>query len=503
MSFEDDYGYLFEDEHATQFTPTVDFAQTYARDLALDRGIPADDFVRQIGVESGWNPEARGAAGEVGYGQFMPDTASALGVDRNTPIKNLTGSADFMSDLTKKYGGDYATAAMAYNAGEGAVDNNRIPSMSKDYAAKVTGQPLPTTPSFGGYSPSESSLPTSNRRLADLSAAQEEIDGLQGVKSEALGQLGKGSNMSGQEALITALTALVPTLIGWGSGGLQGAGMGAQAGAQGAGLGLAGFAAEAKEREAASKLAYADAATSIKDKRGEIRGIRDSIADEAQANSMFDRAESGRNARSKEYNRTLGANGPGAIDAKDKEVIDGYGASAQAGVNFLNTINTEFKDKLGVRYQNKDGSWDMEGIKSAGRDQLEAIFGGGTKGDQLRSSLQEFVARFKKELTGTASSEQESARIEAIAKGGGLIPADVPTIYKNVERMIANQQAQARRRVELSIAAKSADPMTSIMGTFPTAPTMGGNEPTSQEGMTHTYPSGNTVIFRNGKWEPQ
>jgi hypothetical protein len=277
--------YDYDDEEEQQFTPTVDFAQDFARQKALDLGLDPELALNLIGTESNWNPEAKGTSGEIGYGQFMEPTARKLGVNRENPLENLEGSLTHFDDLVDKYGPQMG--AVGYNAGEGAIKSGRIPASTKEYVSKVTGTPLPDSPSFDSSS-RISSLPSPNRRLADLAAAQEEIDGLQGIKSEALGSLGKGSSLTGQEALVTALTALIPTLIGWGSGGMQGAAMGAQAGAAGAGVGLSGFAAEAKEREAANKLAYSDAATQLAAKRGELKGIRDSIADREEKNKELE-----------------------------------------------------------------------------------------------------------------------------------------------------------------------------------------------------------------------
>ena len=47
----------------------------YARQMARKYGIDPELFVRQIQMESGFNPRAKSGAGAVGIAQFMPSTA--------------------------------------------------------------------------------------------------------------------------------------------------------------------------------------------------------------------------------------------------------------------------------------------------------------------------------------------------------------------------------------------------------------------------------------------
>ena len=92
-----------------------------ARQAAASAGIPPDYFVRQINEESGFNPYARSAAGAVGIAQFLPSTAAGLGIDPYDPVSSLYGAARYMASLDKSYGGDYAKALAAYNAGPPVV----------------------------------------------------------------------------------------------------------------------------------------------------------------------------------------------------------------------------------------------------------------------------------------------------------------------------------------------------------------------------------------------
>ena len=94
----------------------------YARQAAARAGIDADVFVRQIQQESGFNPSARSPAGATGIAQFMPGTARGMGIDPTDPYASLDAGARLMRTNLDRYGGDYAKALAAYNAGPGNVD---------------------------------------------------------------------------------------------------------------------------------------------------------------------------------------------------------------------------------------------------------------------------------------------------------------------------------------------------------------------------------------------
>ncbi len=94
---------------------------TLARQFATDSGISPDIFVRQINQESGFNPNAVSWAGAVGIAQFLPSTAAGLGVNPYDATDALRGAARLMASYVQQYGGDYAKALAAYNAGQGTV----------------------------------------------------------------------------------------------------------------------------------------------------------------------------------------------------------------------------------------------------------------------------------------------------------------------------------------------------------------------------------------------
>ncbi len=121
-----------------------------ARQDALNAGISPDYFVRQINQESGFNPNAVSPAGAVGIAQFEPSTAAGLGIDPWNPIQALNAAAHLMASYANQYGGDYAKALAAYNAGSGTVQYavntcgtvnwmNCLPAETRNYIQVIMG----------------------------------------------------------------------------------------------------------------------------------------------------------------------------------------------------------------------------------------------------------------------------------------------------------------------------------------------------------------------------
>src|SRR6266478_3062367 len=120
-----------------------------AQQDAINAGIPSIYFVRQIAQESAFNSNAVSPAGEVGIAQFLPSTAAQHGINPWDPIQALQGAAKMMASYASQYGGDYAKALAAYNAGTGTVQNavnncganwlNCIPGQTRNYIFKIMG----------------------------------------------------------------------------------------------------------------------------------------------------------------------------------------------------------------------------------------------------------------------------------------------------------------------------------------------------------------------------
>jgi hypothetical protein len=116
-----------------------------AAQMAERYGVDPEVFSRLVAKESGWDPNAKGAAGEVGYTQVMKETAinPGLGVtplrDRSDPVDNLRFGAEYLGKLIDYYDGDYSKALMAYNGGLGNVDKGTVSKAAQKYASDLMG----------------------------------------------------------------------------------------------------------------------------------------------------------------------------------------------------------------------------------------------------------------------------------------------------------------------------------------------------------------------------
>ena len=137
-------------------------------------GVDPEIFTRLVAKESNWNPNAKGAAGEIGYTQIMAETGMnpGLGVtpikDRSDPLDNLRFGAEYLGSLIEYYDGDYSKALMAYNGGMGNVDKGTVSKAAKNYAADL----------LGGKEVKSASAPgsrTSNTAQAEDKAGQQAI----------------------------------------------------------------------------------------------------------------------------------------------------------------------------------------------------------------------------------------------------------------------------------------------------------------------------------------
>jgi len=110
-------------------------AQQAGVDPALLKGL-----IRQ---ESGFDPNARSAAGAAGLAQLMPATAAGLGVtDPTDPAQAIEAGAKYLRAQLDRFGGDPAKALAAYNAGPGAVERfGGVPpyAETQNYVQSVLG----------------------------------------------------------------------------------------------------------------------------------------------------------------------------------------------------------------------------------------------------------------------------------------------------------------------------------------------------------------------------
>jgi len=150
----------------------IDAYRQYALAKARQMGLSpylADSIFR---IESGYNPNAKSKTGPVGIGQLTKATGQAYGVDpedRTDPYKNIDASVAYMADLQKKYGGDSAKMAVAYNQGESVLNKHL-----RDNNGQINPGTLPTEAQ--GYLKKFSKLltaamPGSNAQAAELPSA--------------------------------------------------------------------------------------------------------------------------------------------------------------------------------------------------------------------------------------------------------------------------------------------------------------------------------------------
>ena len=105
-----------------------DMARAYGNDILREtvgtRVSPAL-VLAVMSVESAGNSKAVSHAGAAGLMQLMPATAARFGVsDRMQPADSIRGGVAYLDWLLARFDNDPILALAAYNAGEGAVDDN-------------------------------------------------------------------------------------------------------------------------------------------------------------------------------------------------------------------------------------------------------------------------------------------------------------------------------------------------------------------------------------------
>lgn len=139
--------------YATTLPTGITLATPYVQEAWNDADsadIPPGYFVRQIQQESGFDPNAVGAVGELGIAQFTLGTAQEVGLaDRRDPHASLQAAARLMAQYSSHYQ-NYAKALAAYNAGAPTVDQatalggsnwfRYIPFSTISYIRAITGQ---------------------------------------------------------------------------------------------------------------------------------------------------------------------------------------------------------------------------------------------------------------------------------------------------------------------------------------------------------------------------
>jgi soluble lytic murein transglycosylase-like protein len=113
---------------------------------ASAHSLPAPFLIRLIWQESRFRHNVISHAGAQGIAQFMPETATYMGLDDPfDPLEALPVSARFLRKLIERFG-NLGLAAAAYNAGPKRVldwlaGKGALPKETQDYVKTITGQP--------------------------------------------------------------------------------------------------------------------------------------------------------------------------------------------------------------------------------------------------------------------------------------------------------------------------------------------------------------------------
>lgn len=106
-------------------TETKETYRAYAMRKAREMGLDPNFVDKIFEIESGYDPKAKSKTGPQGIGQLTSYIAKRFGInpkERTDPYKNIDASIGFMDYLNKKYKGDPAKIAVAYNQGEPVLD---------------------------------------------------------------------------------------------------------------------------------------------------------------------------------------------------------------------------------------------------------------------------------------------------------------------------------------------------------------------------------------------
>ncbi len=138
---------------------------------AAANGLPPDFLMRLVAQESGFDPSNVSKAGALGIAQFMPRTATLVGLrDPFDPFEAVPAAAEHLRDLRSRFG-NLGLAAAAYNAGAGRVTawlagQTDLPLETVYYVRAVTGRDASEWASTGMLSASAELSPQPSRILA-------------------------------------------------------------------------------------------------------------------------------------------------------------------------------------------------------------------------------------------------------------------------------------------------------------------------------------------------
>lgn len=124
----------------------------WIKQAAAKEGVDPDLLASLLNQESGFKAGVTGKMTKYGVargmGQFLDATARSVGITNPyDPQQAIFGSAKYLGDNLKKFGGDTRAALAAYNWGPGnaakwlanGADPNRLPAETRNYITSITG----------------------------------------------------------------------------------------------------------------------------------------------------------------------------------------------------------------------------------------------------------------------------------------------------------------------------------------------------------------------------
>lgn len=117
---------------------------------AKSNNLPVTFLIRLLHQESGFRPDVVSHAGAQGVAQFMPETASRMGLENPfDPLQAIPASARLLRNLFAQFG-NIGLAAAAYNAGPRRVQDwlasknkkAKLPEETQGYVRAITGKPV-------------------------------------------------------------------------------------------------------------------------------------------------------------------------------------------------------------------------------------------------------------------------------------------------------------------------------------------------------------------------
>jgi soluble lytic murein transglycosylase-like protein len=165
-------------------------------------GMPPEIAEAVAHTESGFNPRAIGADGEIGLMQILPSTARMLGFagtngDLAVPETNVHYGVAYLAQAWRLAGRDLCTAVMKYRAGHGET---RFSYLSVDYCLKVRARLRSRGFQVAGVVPAA----TFGRSVAGGSASR--------CRGRCLGGLGRGVDLAALNSQLSQISFRVTVM---------------------------------------------------------------------------------------------------------------------------------------------------------------------------------------------------------------------------------------------------------------------------------------------------